>query len=52
MANVLYTYKVVIQIQPGTNQETTIQADSQYNAQKIAEMQYGKENIISLYQMH
>ena len=43
----MYKYTVKIKINAaGSTQNVTIQADSQYAAKQIAEMQYGKSNVI------
>lgn len=39
-------YKLMIRLSNGNCQWIYIDADTTYNAQKLAEMQYGKTNIV------
>lgn len=44
------TFKVKIRISAnGSTQTLTIQADTRWAAQQIAEMQYGKSNVIMVW---
>lgn len=43
----MYSYTVKVKINNGgSTQNVTIRADTQYAAKQLAEMQYGKANIV------
>ena len=46
----MFTYKVKIKINAsGATQNVTVSADNQNAAQRLAEMQYGKSNIVAIW---
>lgn len=42
----MHTYSVTIRLPKGQHQKVTVEADTESNARKLFEMQYGRGNLI------